>query len=387
MSILTPPFIESPLLINPRGLRRWRKALADAENTPARIACWGDSITNGIGWDGTASSGPEDQNDIYAWPSQLRKYFAHRFQTNEAGSITPKGIAAGGDGRVSLGGGAASIGSMWAGLAAQINNAPQTVTINVPVCTTVEVIYFRGDGSNGQTTSGTFKTNIDGGADNNADNSGASQYKLQTIGSLSSSAHSVVLTGTSAANAFPCAVNYHSGKGVLVGRYGRPGWTSLDGLGKGANSTVQSAAGQQRYLWQYGQPNFHLVVIEWGTNDWGSQNTGDATTPSNLQSNVQSMVNQAIGVGACCLLLGPTASGAAPPSPQTYLEAQYDSVLRAIASSTDHCGYVSMSGMFGANAIAEGLQNSGSAHPTRAGHGDIGRQMFNLLTSRYVPMS
>ncbi len=222
MSILTPPFIESPLLINPRGLRRWRKALADAENTPARIACWGDSITNGIGWDGTASSGPEDQNDIYAWPSQLRKYFAHRFQTNEAGSITPKGIAAGGDGRVSLGGGAASIGSMWAGLAAQINNAPQTVTINVPVCTTVEVIYFRGDGSNGQTTSGTFKTNIDGGADNNADNSGASQYKLQTIGSLSSSAHSVVLTGTSAANAFPCAVNYHSGKGVLVGRYGRP---------------------------------------------------------------------------------------------------------------------------------------------------------------------
>lgn len=271
---------------NPSGMNRFAQALLNAEYSPVRVNCLGDSLT--LGTYSNDSSVPVDSvADAQGYVGRLRSMLARRFDTNPAGFIAAN------DSRNTLSGtGAASSsigpvintvrtdGVTTLGGALPLPGAA-TITIPVPASTDIEILYLDSNpnssaGGVGANT-GTFSYAVDGGGatTTTADNMNPVSYKKISITGLSATTHSLVLTGVTG-TCYIIGVMYHSGRGVVVSRFGLGGATCLDLTGEGV-VTHLSAGGVHRIFASYG-PSAAPVVITGAVTNGSPVVTGISST-------------------------------------------------------------------------------------------------------------
>lgn len=291
-------------LTNQSGLRRFKAALSSAEYQPVRVNCLGDSIT--LGTYSNDSSIPVDSvADAQGYVGRLRSMLARRFGANAAGFIGAN------DSRNTLSGTGAvtsSVGpiintvrtdnttSLGAALPLPV---AATITIPVPACTNIEIIYLDSSANSAAggigASTGTFSYNVDatGATTTTVDNTNPINYKRISISGLSNAAHSLVLTGVSG-TCYIYGIFYHSNSGVVVSRFGLGGGTCLDLTGEGVVTHLSTGA-VQRILGSIG-PSAAPVII-----------TGSVTTGSAVVTGISSTSGIVAGmpVGASAQLALP----------------------------------------------------------------------------------
>lgn len=393
-------------LYNPKGLRRWEAALGDAINSYASIACFGDSISVGIGADNLSGQTTANDATYYkdqGWIGQLRRLFAITYADPGEGfvfigslDIVPRttytGTAAGYGGA----------GPMENGLRITANATPGTATIDLGTCT--EVDFWTWDGGGGvcsvQIDGASTGFSLDGGASGantfnagNASSTGTT-YTKHTITGLTLGTHTLKFTGaTGSVGLYVAAVSARKiATGVRVHRIAKSGATTPNMLGLDSGY-ISNVPAQQRQLATIGVvPTAHLVIIALGVNDFGAQNataTTNAqpgTTPTTYKANLQAAVDQAVAAGACVLLLGePRQNAVSYPSPMTYTEQDYQDKAKEIALATDHCAYIDVNDLWGSNVLGQQLDfyATNSVHPKRKGHGSIARLVHKVLTTSF----
>lgn len=217
------------------------------------------------------------------WPGQLATRFAGLLGIGEGGLVTAQypGIA---DNRVD-GIGATNLnrsGPMNSGVSVtNVSNggAPGTVTFTLPVSTQIDILVYQS--TNGAPTTRAFKYSVDDGADVAVANTDQ-KYRGIAITGLAASTHTVKLKGDSTAASYFFGVRHSMGKGVVVGRFARPGWTMLDAFGLGSNANMFGNAGAlARIADAWGAWSSHLTIITFNHNDCGYQANAN---PSGLYS-------------------------------------------------------------------------------------------------------
>jgi lysophospholipase L1-like esterase len=207
----------------------------------------------------------------------------------------------------------------------------------------------------------------------------AGTYRVTSVTGLANTTHSVVLTGTTGGSVYVMGIRYKTGTGAMVGRFGRPGWTSNDLLGKGVLNSV-SAAGQIRLLKSFGMGSPALTVLSIGHNDCANQLT-QSTTVANYKTNLQNIADEVTADGGCMLLL----SQPLPPyaSPGSDLYPDYWQAADEVALAKTHVAHVNINDLSewkgATNPIASGLQNSGSVHPTIAGYANLANHLPAII--------
>ena len=235
---------------NLKGLRRFAAAMARAWYSPAQINCFGDSVV--LGTYSNDSTVPVDGvADLQSWPGVLRTMLATDY--NLGVGITGGGFIAANDGRNTLSG----VGSVTQTVGLPINtvrvdNTPviggalpitsgATISIPLPACTYVEIIYMDSNTASVQggagVNTGTFSYSIDGGATlatTSADNNTPINYKRISTGltALSNTTHTLLITGVTL-TCYIVGVLYRQATGIQVNRFGLGGATALDLTGEG----------------------------------------------------------------------------------------------------------------------------------------------------------
>lgn len=399
------PFTQSPRanpglaiaaarVTNPAGLRRWRVALGGSLFAPAVIHCIGDSLTYGIGaYEVPSYNLPDNAGvDPRSYPGQLRTLFARHLGTGEGGMITP--WFQGTDSRVvkSNTTNVNSTGLMSLGVSIT-STGPGTITYTLPPCTAFDILTYV---NNINFVIGSYTYAVDGGAPVAVTPAAEIAYKVLRVTGLADTAHTVVITGTSTNLSQHFGVRPHYGKGVVVGRFGQPGWTVNDVIGlsaqSGAHNTsaIGNPAAQGRLQASLGAWGVNLVIIQLGHNDCTAQPV-EGTTPTLYRQRLQSYADTAIAAGASVLLMssGLPPAEAAPVGAGFGTFADYHQAARAIALGTDHCAHFDFSELLVSppNAVALGLHNnSSSVHLTAAGYGLQARALFNILAAD-LPLS
>ncbi|MBK8121715.1 MAG: SGNH/GDSL hydrolase family protein [Sulfuritalea sp.] len=281
---------------NLAGLQRWRAAASVAEYFPARVNCLGDSITYGSF--SNASSAPDAvvigticvdaTAAVQGYVGRLSAMMARKYGTNPAGFIGAN------DSRntlVGTGAASASLGPLIN--VVRVEGTPvvgcglplpaaATISIPVPACTDIEIIYLDSStnsaaGGVGANT-GTFSYAVDGGGatTTSADNVNPVNFKRIAITGLSNATHTLLLTGVSA-TCYIYGIFYHSGKGAIVSRFGLSSGTSLDVFGKGPGASVLPTGTQHRIVGSMG-PSATPVSITGAVTSGSPVVTGIAST-------------------------------------------------------------------------------------------------------------
>jgi len=131
-----------------------------------------------------------------------------------------------------------------------------TISFQVPACTTIEILYIDSNSNSAAggigASTGTFSYSVDGGGatTTTADIVNPVNYKKVTISGLSNTTHTLLLTGVSSTS-YIVGIFYYGASGVVVGRFGLGGGTSLDLTGEGG-VTGLSGAGIQRVVASFG---------------------------------------------------------------------------------------------------------------------------------------
>lgn len=365
-------------ITNPDGLTRYRSALASGSAT---IWAVGNSIPWGVGWDGTAIAAAEADARLHSWPDRLSRLFATRLGTNASGFIGANAVAP--DNLLVATNTTVSTSVGLASLCRVINNTgPGILTFNLPSCTAFDIIYWESNGTNGNPVTGNFTYAVDGGtAIPVAYAATPASYKLATVNGISNTSHTVVITGTSSGSAFVVGIRFRDSKGIVVGRFGRPGWTILDLIGTGSNNSIVTA-GQTRVQNASGMGSPNLLIIMLRTNECMLQLTaGQLTTPEVFKTSLPLLYNAAIASGSSVLFVADPSPPYAQPVGGAAFSA-YADAMRELAESTQNVSFVNVDDLlgWGANAQATGFQNSGSVHPTDIGYIDIANNLFRLLT-------
>lgn len=366
---------------SPLGLRRARRQFDDAQFKVAAINLIGDSIQEVWGGDNVAVNYPStssasaptaaiiDGNSIAA---QVRRLFAARYAgvgANAAGFIHAQDAYK----TVLSGGGHPGEGQGLHNYSVYLVGGA-SLTVSVPACTTVEVLYW-------ETTSSTdFTITVDGGSPTTVTHgAGVGVYKWATVTGLSNAAHSVVLAGSLIVI---CGVRYHSGYGVAVGRFGRAGFSASDSIGLGDFNIITPLADRANALNAYGATPNALNIVAFSNNDYARQ-VSYGNSLAEYESSLRAIVAQGAAAGGCTLLLAMTERDIAHPTAATGPIAQsaYWDVMRKIALDTDHVAHTRMVDVMGTWAVARagGLLADGE-HPTRSGYGLISNTVFRLLT-------
>lgn len=371
------------LLVNPRGLRRLAIGLSNADITPYRIDHNGDSRIFEQGVGNTAGT-TDTQGDTGGGIGLQRRLWAREFGTQEAGVIPAN------DDRVVVGG--TNLQSIpWigpGGLAKTVTSA-QSLGFPVPRGTSLSLEYWEHNGTNGLLDTGGLSYTLDGGAVVNvAKGSGVNLLKSVTF-SASDAAHNVVVTGLSASNAAViCGIVYHSGKGVIVGRYGRKGWTSADLTGSGANNNLGASTKAVLMSTLAGVPGVSsCLAILCDYNDMAQQLAANQlTTPDKFEANLRLWVASRIANNGCALLIQGCPSAIAPPSGGAILS-EYYARMEKIALDTDHVACFKSSALFGtaADITANGLYWS-DPHPNTNGYPYWHRSIFGAISSKVIPL-
>lgn len=355
-------------LVNAAGLARYRAAKELAWLSPLFVNVIGDSIPYGWGSDGTTTT-TNAVADINGYVAQLNQIMSARYGVARGGSF------AGNDDRVvKAGNTAAGANTGIQGTSFSANSTgPGTFTTQFPTNTGYAILYYEDNGSNGITT-GAWSYNDGSGAVAVPASGDPNVYKSVLVTGLSQAARTLTLTATSANPMYLAAKYYHSGRGVVFGRFGVPGITTRNALLKTGNAQQQS-----RMLKAIGAGGFaKLTVLAWGYNDW-QQQIAQGTTPAVYQANLQQMIDQVVADGGCVLLLGmPPSSSPAPGGGAAYSE--YANALQALASANQHCAYLPIAdnlASFAAASAAGYLYDF--VHPSQRGNAVMARLLAAVL--------
>lgn len=352
-----------PRLRYPQHLRRWRAALADAQFALAKIVCLGDSITLGAYANNVFTS----DDAVWAargWVSQYRALLAAFY-----GDVGEGAIKLTEDVRVTFSGGSGSSTTGPLQTGRQIG-AGNTITVALPACTDIDVVYWNQGGA--------FTWEVDGGGATTVTPTGTDIMSLAAITGLADATHSLVLTGTGTAHV-GFVVAKRGTTGVRVHRLGRSGATT-----ETATMASGSAANRNRMLAATFATGVDLAVIMFGANDIPNQGTNNIT-PSVFRANLKLLTDKVTALGGCSLLLaGPRYPN--PSAPST--EADYYAQALDLAATDDHVAFADLAEVWGTEPDAEtlGLMNYATygIHPVRKGHGDIARIVYGLTTGRLV---
>lgn len=386
---------------NPYGLRRWRAALADAFNAEAPIVCIGDSHTFGQNANGSDTSGPGDSGPDSAinYCGQLRSLFGLTYGFPGEGSWIPNPAQ---EGRIASAGGGSTFSGFGQANAWLRNNwrftaNTQTLTLTVPTgVTRMMVVQANRAGD----VSSTWSLNAVGqGAISALTGTGVPLLTYLNV----VAGQPVVITGPTGADVI-LGLGFRTAQtnGVPVHRMGCGGYAQGNMLGGVYNGILGSTNGvnvnsiaaqkaytQSHYIWAGAKG---LVILYWGTNEQslqlGSAGNNNGVTPAIFATGLQTSLAQIIADGWCALMVGPPPSGSENQTPGAALLTSYWSVMQSIAASTDHCAFISMGDLWGgdnatdkAATAAAGLRNAGDSHPTRAGYGDIARNLHRVLNN------
>jgi lysophospholipase L1-like esterase len=392
--------IPVPHLYYPRGLRRWRLALADARTTPAVITCYGDSITQGNNADnsaGGASSSVLGNYRTRGWPAQLRAMFA--------GSL---GITDPGEGAILLDNSGQETRLAFTSASASQTIAPHQygysmtstgkIDLTVSGAVEVRVTIWNPNSGGGAITYGWDSDTNPGTA---VTTGSADTFTATTIATPDTGSHTLHLWGPASGTGYASRVDAFAvaaadRTGVIVNRFGKPGQNTSAGFG----SDFFTGTNQQRIMRAtFDSTATNLAVFMFGANDYWYQPHGHTTshnvTPtvfaSNLQFGIDCVTNQngktTMTTPGCVLLVAgprrPTWDLAAAP---TYTEQQYYDAMKAVAAANDHVAFLDLSESWGSQSSAHtaGLCASSDVHPYRVGHGDIARILQGALTSREI---
>ena len=262
---------------NPSGLTRWRVAFAAAmaEYGVTRLHCLGDSVPLGT-YSNDTGIPTDDIADAQGFVGRLRTMLARRC------NATPAGYIAANDKRNTLSG----TGAVTSSIGPIINTvrtdnvtslggalplpAGATISIPVPRCATIEIVYLDSNansaaGAIGANT-GTFSYSVDGGGSTTTtvDNVNPIGYKRITISGLSDTTHTLLLTGVSA-TCYLAGIWYYGASGVIVSRFGLGGATALDLSAEGV-VTHLSAGAVQRVLGSLSPPAAPVIITGAVTN-------------------------------------------------------------------------------------------------------------------------
>jgi len=378
-------------IYNPKALAPFSGALSDAFNTLVNVVCVGDSITVGVGSDGspnaTAGSGVDTTYRAKGYVGQLQRLFAATYGDTGQGGIVGNDNGA----RVTLT--AASLSSTGpveggVSLSDATKNAAWSIT---DTCTSIDVYWW--DGGRGQWTwsvdAGAATGTAAAGANTGSTNLG---FNKTTISGLTSATHTLTITGTAAgSNVIAAVVPIKASTGVMVHRYGRSGNTTPNLIGTDSSQTGNTSLRvQQGYL---RCPSPDLVVVPLGTNDFAGQNATalsglkPGTIPVDYKANLQAFISAAAARSVPVLLVGePRQHSQNYPAPMVYTEADYYDRCRELALSNANTAYIDIGGdLWGSNVLsqARGLLTSGSVHPTSRGHGSIARLLHRVLTTPF----
>jgi len=367
-------------VVNESKLTRWTTALQDAETAPAIVTVIGDSISWGVGSDGSSGTAGPTAFGTYrqsAWPVILRKLFARAHGTavaeNWIGTAPGWGyatISAGASPSSSI----APFGQLFGTHSGAIlaGNA-QTVTIPKALSgrfTCIDIQYWGTD--SGVTSPSMPSVTIDGVAES-AGSAGplAGNLNILRITGLADTTHDIVLSApTTNTTCYVPAVVTHHGNGVIVNRIAIPGATTYDAVGG-----TLTGQGKQRNIDSATLKGYSsLVAIMLGTNDNGSQ-----LPIADYKANLQLLIDSAVGGGACVLLVG------APPSwvgeTVTITESQYRAAMSELSTANDHVAYVDTRPLFGDRTLSpiELFSSAGTVHPSAKGHRLIGGTMFDAV--------
>lgn len=368
----------SSLLYKPEGLRRWWAALAAALDTQVGLACIGDSITAGTGADDTGAANPPASSIVTqkSYPAQLRRLFAQQYGDPGLGLIR------GGDDRITQGAGVSSSASVGVLGGSRVLDNTETLTYAISG-TEINIMWWS---NNSAPVTGTFKYNVDGTGDV-AVNPGttADTYGVTTISGLSDAAHTLVITGTSANQAYIAGVwARRLTSGVLVHRAGIPGYTAYQLASKNQTASASRQEGVRRST-SVTLPQ-KLTIICVGHNDWDQQNnaTFGPPTPTSYKAQLLEWITTAVGGGSCVLILNqiPPPAAQVPSGGEVYPISAYWDAARQLANENDHVAHLKLSDLYGTQANAEGLglMLTGSVHSNSKGYGDIARVLHRILT-------
>jgi len=389
------PFGNKPLLYAPTHLRRWRAALALADQNVVPLIYCGDSIPWGLGADNTTGT-PNATALAKGICGRLQSQFGNSFRTflqnPGEGYVFPN------DSRVTVAG--APVQNLWAptpfGQGYRLVGATQTLTITIPAgVTSITVIQgnmtqvFNAAGSNLADVTGQY--NINGGGNTNLTALTNTNSPISTtIAVVAGNVFQVI--GPAAAQTYITGflLNSAAANGVQVHRICLNGAVTGSLLGGQASGILSQTAASQiiatraNYIWN-AAPS--LIIVEFSVNDQQFQNGGgtasqNGVTIGKYQNWMQQFCDQAVADGWCVLLVGgPQDQGYQPASPTLD---QYLAVLKSIALATDHVAHVNISEMWGSyvNSQADGVQLIGSVHPNLAGHGDIAALLYDTLLGK-----
>lgn len=361
---------------NPSALEMIRKKIAKGTvytGRPAVVSVIGGSIVYGITTDGAATDSAV--GDL-AWPTRLSAILNGRL-----GVSVPPVIMNARDSRITNSGGSyiATLGVM--GMARLMTQTgPASQTYSGLSFTTLEVDNFESNGTDGDSTTGTFSIAIDGGSATTVLNGGQARFHRQTVmADVSAGSHNVVLTGTSSGNAYPCAVmgytKQYAGSGVAVGRFGRGGWTSADAIGQGAanSTTAPGQARLKRAIAKQLAPD--VIVMTWGYND------STQYTKAQFAGYLDQILDEIAGT-VPVLLLAPPHGADDDLMGVDDLRSAYWDVLAAAAAARPTVCHARMADGLGtwAEAYADGFMVNSSVHCYPLGYARVAQFVADLLT-------
>lgn len=363
-------------IYNPSGLSRWNKALSYAERVTARMYITGNSVFDGVSVDGT--SAPSDASmDLYGSAGIVRAKFSRDFGAN------PGGVIPASDTRWTVTGTAPTTGSNNVtgpgGGKARFMSSGSSLSTTTPKATTIILHYYAGSGL------GTFTYSIDGATPVSVATNVGSGYLQVKLEGLSDATHTVVIAATSN-SVFFCSIEYHSGRGVMVGKYARSSWGLKDTYGTGVNSSGASSSGQVRAKQGFAMGSPDLVTLGWVRNDWKNQ-TGVSYSAAQYVADLEEIYGYVVAAGGCVLVI-------AEPDDQHSNDSigdsygptrlsQFHEAAKSWAITKKHASFASIAEYWGSweNAQSFGLYRASNdeVHPGPAGQCDIGRLIYQML--------
>jgi lysophospholipase L1-like esterase len=392
--------LQRPVLYYPQHLRRWRAALALADQGVVPLVYAGDSIPWGIGADNTTTTSNATAL-AKGICGRLQNYFADSPRSLIAnpgeGYVFPN------DSRITVVG--TPVQNNW-GCTPQAQGyrligTGQNLTITVPTgVTSISVIQgncnaaYNTGGGTGHSSSGladvTCLYSNNGGANTNLSALTNTNQALASTPIAVTAGTTFEVLGPASAQGYinGFILNTAAATGVQVHRVCLNGAVSgrlLGGQTTGVLNLTAAAdqvqAAQSCYIWN---PVPSCILVQFSVNDQQFQNGGGVASQNGVtialyQQWIQQFCNQAVSDGWCVLLVaGPQDQGYNPGYPTLD---QYLATLKSVAATTDHVAFVSVSEMWGpyASSQADGIQLVGSVHPNQAGHGDVAAMLIDTL--------
>lgn len=378
MPFRTPTPTEDFPLVSPRGLRRWRAALGDANDSVVNIVCAGDSITRGA-YSENAGAIDDAVWRSKSWPARLRAMFTTILGYSDPGEgyvllDDNSGIVVFGGGAVLHTGTYFSPYSVGYFFPAGAGSDPYTVTLNLPACTGFDIV-----GSWEVATSTMWSYTVDGGAPVTPATPAQDGMFKESVSGLTYTTHTVVITpgpvsGTKYRGLISGVIVRNASSGVRVHRAARFGTNSSGTCGASRTATQQGWIKDALLK----APSAHLVVYMIGSND-ALAAVGLAT----YKANVKAITDWAATLNACTLLV------ADPRRVTVANQDAYAARLKEVALENDHVSFFDMKTFLGDYATYNAAPFSGyqdGVHPNRKGNGDMARIVFQAITDPSMVM-